>query len=290
MEPYVALTLLSSLLFASGNVMQKSGIPPGTASLSIARLVGRPLGFFAALARSPLWLLGLVVTLLAMAVETQALGNGDVSVVKPLSRIQSVFVLLIGVVLLRERLGRLEWLGVAALIGGGVALGLEPSDAVLYAPTTRTNWTAAAVVAGLGALLVVSCDRRLVPLRAELGLALAAGALFGLSDVMLKAATEVARGPVAHFDLLHSDTLHGLVTTSEFYLGFGATAAAFLLQQAAFARGRVSVVVPLIGMAGTALAVLLGVSLMREPLGGQRILAVAVMVTGTALLAGRDAG
>ena len=74
-----------------------------------------------------------------MALETQALGDGDVSVVKPLSRVQGVFVLLIAVSFLHERLRPLEWVGAVVVALGGVMLAREPSDSLFFAPTTSTR-------------------------------------------------------------------------------------------------------------------------------------------------------
>ncbi len=284
MEPFVALTLLSSLLFACGNVLQKKGVPAWIQPLSVKALVGRPLKFAGSLACSPVWTVGFAVTIAAVVIETQALGSGDVSVVKPLSRIQGVFVLLIAISLLRERLVPLEWIGVVAMISGAVMLGFEPSDSIFYAPSTVVSWTAAGGVVFAVVLLVVLTDRGLAPFPAEFGLGLASGALFGLGDVMMKVGTEVARDPTGSFDLTTGEAVRSLLSTSEFYLSMLATAGAFMLQQTAFSRGRVSLIVPMIGTSGTVLVALLGASLLREPLGSARILAISGMIAGAVLL------
>ena len=288
MEPYVGLTLSSSLLFAIGNVFQKRGIPAGLGLRSVRALLARPLQLFAHLLRSPLWILGLVLTVLAVALETQALGGGDVSVVKPLSRIQSVFVLVIGVALLGERLLPLEWLGVFALLAGAFLLGLQPGDELAHVPSAAARWASAFGVLGVGVGLALLADWRRSRLPPELALALAAGCLFGLGDVMMKIGTELARDGAGHFDLASRAGAGGLVATGEFRLAVAATAAAFVLQQLAFARGRVGLVVPVIGVGGTLLTVLLGSGLLREPIGAERLLGITVVVLGTALLSARE--
>jgi multidrug transporter EmrE-like cation transporter len=71
--------------------------------------------------------------------------------------------------------------------------------------------------------------------------------------------------------------------TAEFQLAFTATLIAFVLQQLAFSRGRVSVVIPVGGAAGTLLTALLGFGLLHEPLNALRVGGIATVVAGTLL-------
>lgn len=188
-------------------------------------------------------MLGLAMTIAAYAVEIQALALGDVTVVKPLSRVQILFVVAIGVGALGERLARTEWIGVAMIVAGAVFLGIEPGDARVWVPRTAVI---VAVVVSVGAIVAASLwfsDRGLDRRRREHAPALAAGAFFGL---------------------------------------------AFTIQQMAFLRGRVSLVVPLVGVAGTAVVVLLGATLLREQVSGARAASIAVMLASTVLI-GRGA-
>jgi uncharacterized membrane protein len=137
-EPYVALALTAALLFACGNALQNHGVATRLPALPL-RTVARPVRLLRALARNPPWLLGLALTFVAVGLETQALAIGDVSVVKPLSRVQSVFVIAIGVGLLRESLARTEWLGVAAVLAGVSLLALAPADEVPYTPSAAAS-------------------------------------------------------------------------------------------------------------------------------------------------------
>jgi drug/metabolite transporter (DMT)-like permease len=89
-----------------------------------------------------------------------------------------------------------------------------------------------------------------------------------------------------HFDLSRANTLAALVATPGFQLGVGLAAAAFLLQQLAFSRGRVSVSAPVVGVGATLLVVLLGVTFLGESLGAGRSLGVGLTALGTLLLAG----
>jgi len=285
-KPWVAYALLGAVFFAVGNALQKHALVGRVPAQSVRGMAARPLRFFLSFARSRIWLLGTAVTLAAVVAETQALGLGEASAVKPLSAIQSVFVLAIGVALLGERLLAREWLGVAVMLGGAWLLALEPGDS---APVTRSSGALVALgigVAGAVALAAALADRHPTSPAGEWSPALAAGAFFGLGDVMVKAGTESVRVRMGGFDLARADTLLALVAAPGFQLGIGFTAAAFLLQQLAFSRGRVSVSSPVVGVGATLLVVLLGVSFLGESLGAGRSLGVGLTALGTLLLAG----
>lgn len=287
-EFYVALTLLAALLFAAGNALQKQAVANLLQPLATTALLKRGRQFFAALLRSPIWLLGLAITIAAFAVEIQALALGDVTVVKPLSRVQMLFVIAIGVGILRESLARTEWIGVAMIVAGAAFLGIEPGDARVWAPRTAVIAT---VAVGVGAIVAASlwlADRGWDRRHREHAPALAAGAFFGLGDILMKAATDVVRARTGGFSLASADTLTSLAVAPELVLSIAATALAFTIQQMAFSRGRVSLVVPLVGVAGTAVVVVLGATLLREPVGAARAASIAVMLAGTVLI-GRGA-
>lgn len=159
MEPYVGLTLLAALLFAVGNALQKHGIASRLRPLSAATLARKPVEVVRALLRQPLWLLGLVVTVVAVGFETQALALGDVSVVKPLSQVQSIFVVLIGVCLLRERVRATEWLAVALLTAGVGMLAQQPADSALPAAGRLATLVATLAIALAAGVSLFVMDR-----------------------------------------------------------------------------------------------------------------------------------
>jgi len=286
-ELYVALTLLAAVLFAAGNALQKQAVASRLPPLPAAAWLERGRQVFAALFRSPIWMLGLALTIAAFAVEIQALAMGDVTVVKPLSRIQILFVLAIGVGALGERLARAEWLGVGMIVAGSVLLGSEPGGSRVWVPRTAVI---AAVAVGVGAIVAAGLwfTDRGPGRRREHAPALAAGAFFGLGDILMKAATDAARARTGGFNLATGDTLTSLAVAPELVLSLVATAFAFAVQQMAFSRGRVSLVVPLIGVAGTAVVVVLGATLLQEQISALRAASIAMMLAGT-LLIGRAA-
>jgi multidrug transporter EmrE-like cation transporter len=104
----------------------------------------------------------------------------------------------------------------------------------------------------------------------------------------MKAATDVVRAGTGGFSLTSADTLTSLAVAPELVLSIIATTLAFTIQQIAFSRGRVSLVVPLVGVAGTAVVVLLGATLLREQVSAARAASIVVMLAGTVLI-GRGA-
>jgi len=288
LEPWVAFTLLGALLFAVGNALQKYGLAGRRVGSGAQGLSARLLRLVRAFAASRAWLLGTAVTFAAVAAETQALALGEASAVKPLSTIQSLFVVAIGLGILGERLARREWLGVGVLLCGVFALALEPGDAHFVARGTGATVALGLGVAGSIALAAALAGRYPARLAGEWSPAFAAGALFGLGDVMMKVATESVHARLGSFDLSRTDTLAALVGAPGFHLGIAATAAAFLLQQLAFSRGRVSLSAPVVCVGATACVVVLGVAFLGESLGTGRSLGVGLSLLGTWLLAGNE--
>jgi uncharacterized membrane protein len=285
MQPWVAFTLVGALLFALGNALQKRGLAGRLPEWGVGSLAARPLRLLRAFTSSRAWLLGSGITLLALAAETQALGLGEASAVKPLSQIQSLFVIAIGVALLGERLSRREWLGAALLLSGAWVLALEAADAIPASPSRSDNVAFGLGVAALIAFSAALADRHGPRAVGEWSPALAAGALFGLGDVMMKAGTESVRTRIGHFDLSRADAFGSLAAAPEFHLALALGAAAFLLQQLAFSRGRVSLSAPLVSVSATAMVVLLGAAFLGESLGVGRSLGVGLTLLGTLLLA-----
>jgi multidrug transporter EmrE-like cation transporter len=106
-----------------------------------------------------------------------------------------------------------------------------------------------------------------------------------MGDVVMKVGTEVARERTGHFDLSRSGTIETLLGTPEFHLALVLGLAAFLVQQLAFSRGRLSLVAPVVTVGATAVAVLVGSVLLGESMDRARISGIGAVLLGTLLLA-----
>lgn len=280
MPGWLALTLGSALLYAVSSALQKQGVthwawPPA------ARGARRWLG---ALCRNPAWAYGVLLLVPAGALEFQALSLGDVTLVKPLSRLQSVFIIAIGVTLLGERLAPCEWLGAAVMVLGSLVLATDGAASKALAPDPSLRWSiSGALLASVGLLCA---GRWCWPerLSAESFLGLAAGILFGASDVLGKVATGLVQQETGVFAIWSGSTLTSLFTTPEFVGFLAVGAVGFAVIQMAFRSGRVSLVGTFVAVGSTVLVVAVGALFLSEPLPPVRASGIAGILAGSLLL------
>lgn len=221
------------------------------------------------------WMLGLAATVLGWLLFVKATDLGEVSVVQPLMSVGDVFLVLLAVVFLHERLSRGEWLGLGITMTGAIALAFE---AKVTAPSSiewrRLVVFVIAVIAVGAYLLARSWHSR----RSELALAIAAGVGFGVGAVLTKLMTTYI-------------TLNGLQLESSVFLlnpivpfMVAANVAGLVLLQAAFQRGRAAVVVPVQLSVVNGIVVVSGYMIFSEAVTWSRLFAVFLVVLGTALL------
>ncbi len=220
------------------------------------------------------WVAGSAASALGWVLFIRATSIGEISVIQPLMSAGDMLLVLLAVAFLKERLGRREVLGLAVTVAGalGLALGAQKVPGAAWAWAELGPFVLLA--AGAAGTLVWSVRLRA---RKEVPLALAVGLCFGSGAVLTEAWT--AATVPGLFALLHP-TL---------WLMVAANMAGLVLLQAAFQRGRASVVVPVQLAAGNALAVGGGAWLYGEALPLERLASVALIVAGAALLQGRAA-
>lgn len=240
----------------------------------------RPLRTVANLFRSKWWTVGILVAVFAWLFHVAALA------LAPLSLVQAV--LSGGLVLLAvlaERcfgftLGRREWLGVA-LAGGGLAF-----LAVTSSPHgAHSSYQLSAMVpfqaglVALGALLILSPRSDRVGVRHHgILLAAAAGILFGVSDVAIKALTGTV-SELGLLQLLSPWTLTAIV----------ASIVAFFASARSLQIGDAVPVIALTSVAANVSAILGGILVFGDPLPGTALGVIAhlgafVLVLAAAVL------
>lgn len=221
------------------------------------------------------WLLGLAMVVAGWLLFVQATSVGELSLIQPLMSAGDVVLVLMSVVLLRERLSRLEGLGIAATIGGAVLLA---SDATRVQASSY-DLRALLLLFGLAAAAVLASlwwSQRHA--RAEVGLALAVGLLFGAGATLTKvlAAQQAAIG----VDVLSLQTLGNPMVAAV----VAANVTGLVLLHLAFKIGRAAVVVPVQLAAASAFAVLAGGFAFNESITLWRASGVLVILLGTAVL------
>lgn len=223
------------------------------------------------------WVLGLLATTIGWVLFIKATDLGEISLVQPLMSIGDVFLVLLAVVFLHERLGRIEWFGLALTVAGAVALSFE---AQIIAPM-GIDWFRLALFLVLAAAAwagLVFAGRR--SRRSEVPLAVAVGVGFGTGAVLTELMTAYLTStdqPLESAAFLLNPIFPFMVTANVAGLG---------LLQVAFQRGRAAVIVPVQLSVVNAVVVLAGALVFLEAISIFRLFNIALIVIGTAFLHG----
>jgi uncharacterized membrane protein len=221
------------------------------------------------------WMLGFFLTVVGWLFFVKATDLGEVSIVQPLMSVGDIFLVLLAITFLHERLGRVEWVGLAFTVVGAVLLAFEASviERVVIA------WPRLIVFLALcaaGWLALFLAGRRSA--RSEVPLAIAVGIGFGMGATLTKLMTAYL-------------TLGGQqLESSAFLLNpilpfmVAANVAGLALLQVAFQRGRASVIIPVQLAVANGLVVIAGALVFAEAIGPMRLFGICVIVTGTTAL------
>jgi drug/metabolite transporter (DMT)-like permease len=241
--------------------------------------VQHPLRSAAALFHSRWFAVGWLVAIFAWILHVGPLA------LAPLSNVQAVLSGgLVFLAVLAERffafhLGRWQWFGVTITAAGLVVIGLtgggagRPQDSSLAALFAVEG----AVFAIGAALLAVSALRRVLHRAEGLLLGLAAGALFGVSDVAIKYLTHA------------EDPLHGLLSPWTL-TALVAGVIAFYASARSLQIGPAVEVIALTSVAANLAAISGGILVFHEPIGsgplaiGARFAAFCLVIVGAALM------
>jgi hypothetical protein len=232
------------------------------------------------LARRKRWLAGLAIATSGFAFQAVAIGAGHLVLVEPILTGSVAIALLWSAKLSARRLGRVEWIGLAATVAGVGAFLAVASPKAGDDLTPAVPWAvplaafAVLVVVGVTAAGRMESSRRALTLGALTGLGFAA------SDAMIKVIS----------DLIDAHGVGALLTHWPLWVWFVLSPTAFLLQQSALHAGHLGAAVPATASVQPTCAALLGVVMLGERVrGGWAIpveLALAVVIlVGVSLLA-----
>jgi len=232
-----------------------------------------------ALFRSKWFAVGWLVAVLAWALHVGALALAPLSIVQAVLSGGLVFLAVLAERFFDLRLGRWQWFGVTITAAGLAVIGVTGSGAARPQRSSLAGLIAVegAVFAVGAVLLAVSAHRRITRRAEGLLLGLAAGALFGVSDVAIKYLTH-AEG-----------ALHGLLSpwTATALL---AGAIAFYASARSLQVGPGVEVIALTAVAANLAAIIGGILVFDEPIGsgplaiGARFVAFCLVILGAALM------
>jgi len=271
----VVLALLAGLGYAGASVLQQrvAAAQPPELSLSPRLLL--------AVARRPLWLLGVGLDLVAYLLEAAALHAGSLVTVGPLLVSGLIWVLPLSTIGTGQRVTRREVVP-AVVVTAGLAVFVQVGSPTGGGSTAGAGaWIAVGTVVAVLVAGLVASARRETGARRALLLGLATGVVYSFTAVLTKAAV----------DLL-DDGVGALLSHWQLYVLVGVSIVGLVLNQSAFQAGHVAASLPVIAVANPVLSCTFGVLLFGETLGAQgglewtvTVVSIVAMIVGTILLA-----
>ena len=260
------VTNLSSLFKARGAVLARP------------IQVRHPLRSATDLFRQRWFAIGWILALFAWGLHIEALALAPLSSVQAVLSGGLVFLAVLAERFFGFHLGRRQWAGVTLTAAGLAVIGVTATSEGPQRSSLAALIVAETAVLALGVGLVRISTRHDVEHRGEaLLLAIAAGVLFGVSDVAIKYLTH-AHGPL--FGLLSPWTLTALIS---FVISFYASARSLQIGQAIE-------VIAITSVAANLSAILGGILVFGEPIGSSpvgiigRVLAFGLVIAGAALV------
>lgn len=251
-EPVISVlfAVLTAVSNGSASVLQRR------AAMRVPDSEAMRLSLIGHLLRQKVWLAGIGLVIVAAVCQAVALATGPIAVVQPIFVIELPATLLIAGYVMRLRVDRNVWYGVAA-VTVGLALGMASAAPVEGSDTVRdAAWIPALVLTGVfEAVLIGSALRtRGNPRAALLGLAAACG--YALTAALMKDA-------MAGLD---DGGVLALLASWQLYATAAAGVGALFLLQNALQAGSLVAVQPMLTLGDALISVLYGVTLFDEQL------------------------
>ncbi|MEV7903298.1 DMT family transporter [Streptomyces anulatus] len=270
----VLFAVLTALSNGSASVLQRR------AAMRVPDSEAMRLSLIGHLLRRKVWLAGIGLVIVAAVCQAVALATGPIAVVQPIFVIELPATLLIAGFVMRVRVDRAVWYGVAA-VTAGLALGMASAAPVGGSDTVRdAAWIPALVLTGLfeAALIGAALRTRGDPRAALLGLAAACG--YALTAALMKDA-------MANLD---DGGALALLASWQLYATAAAGVGALFLLQNALQAGSLVAVQPMLTLGDALISILYGVTLFGEELRTgwwllPELAALALIATGCVRLA-----
>ena len=252
-----------------------------------SRAIGRLPSVVATYVRDPLWLLGLFFQPLGYSLYLWALEMAPLNIVQTTMSSGVVIFVVFAVCFLGERLTRVEWGAMGAVVVGMILLGISLSPDAESSQSLIDPWVVfylSLILLGLSAVAWFALASPGQPNRRGMALGIVSGLLLGLASIY-------ARGLALHLaESPPGQLLRYAVTTPYAPLTLCANMAGFFLLLGAFRGERASIVLALSATLSNVVPILggmiaLGEVLPSDPrLATSRLLAFSLTLGGAALL------
>ncbi len=260
------LTLLSGILSGIGHSIQRYGLD-FLPELTPRTFFQRHIHLIIVLLTTPLWLLGGILSVSGAVLRWQAFSMGDVSLLKPLTNINILIVVIVGVVFLHEKIGRTEWIGISGLLAGVILLSIFTQERIidtynipLYLLSTIICIILVSVFVFIGSKLDRSSREK------ELLFAISSGILYGIATIFLKAMTIEVIQILGYFNVFDPLALVTLITRISFWMYVISSVIAYFLLQCAYSHRRVSVAFPVNNSLSTLVPIIIAVFVFGDTL------------------------
>jgi drug/metabolite transporter (DMT)-like permease len=238
-----------------------------------ARLLAR-------LARQPLWLAGIALTVAGYGLQATALAFGPLTLVAPIVAADLMFALPLAARWARRPLTGRDWLGCALTAGGIAAFLVTAPQATGRSDAPALDWLLAFGAVAVICVLVTGVARRLRPGSRAATTAVAAGVIYGMTAAVTLSLTRLVR----------ADGLWRALAHWQPWALAGLGLAGLALTMGAFQAGALGASLPVIDTVEPVSGVLIGTFVFGEALAatpaglGLQAAGAAAAVVGIALL------
>ena len=220
------------------------------------------------LARDPLWAFGFVLLVVGLGTQVLALTVAPIDIVQAIAACGISLFLVMSHFVLRERLSKFEYVGIAAILISLLLLGfsVDAQDDLVTSSTSGVRVFLVAVPTLVGALVLFALTDRIrvssvrrAHLKAPL-FGISSGLLYGVAGLGVKEVSTI----VKQYGLV--DATPRVLASPGFYLFLGSTALGFLVFQTALQRTTASVFVPVNTVTSSCYFIIAGTVLFHERL------------------------
>lgn len=252
----VLVSLAAALAYAIASVLQQHAASAQPADKNL-----RP-GLVLALARRPVWLVGIAASALGLLLQLLALSRGSLTVVQPVLVCGLIFALPINAFLVqRRRLSLREWTAALAVTAGLALFLATAGRGGGRDEASGLSWVVVVAAVSVVAALLVAASRAMLGAGRAALQGAGAGIANGLSAAFSKAVAHHFAVNVHHG---FGQAVLGMFTSWESYALAGSLAVVIVLVQSAFQSGPISWSLPSLTALNPIASVAIGVGLLHE--------------------------